>query len=376
MFFRFCFVVCIVNFITNNISLLEGLNVVIAGATGYIGRQVVKELVQRGISTTSLIRSTELSKLTKECLNGSNLVLCDVLNSISVDETFSRIQPTVAIVCLASRSGVRREAWSVDYQGGANILRALEKYNPNQSGHYVLLSAFCVGKPQLQFQFAKIKLEEEIRSLSVTHSIVRPTAFFKSLDGQIDNVKKGSPIIYFGSGECAANPISDKDLAKFLVDCALKPKDIGMFQSTRNIGGPDVPPITKLEQGHLIYDTLKIPLEKRRFVSIPLEVLDFLIGAFSFLEKCSEKFSDWFQEFDQLQNFSTKLEDAAEITRIIKYYASEPMVATGEREVQGEMKLQDHFRSIARSGGQLEEIDKMTTTAGILEVFVSNEYVK
>ena len=63
-----------------------------------------------------------------------------------------------------------------------------------QSSQFVLLSAFCCGKPVLQFQFAKIKLEEEIRKVSVgteglTHSIVRPTAYFKSLDGQIESAK-------------------------------------------------------------------------------------------------------------------------------------------------------------------------------------------
>ena len=59
--------------------------------------------------------------------------------------------------------------------------------------HFVLLSAFCCGKPKLHFQYAKLKLEEDIRMYQndVTHSIVRPTAFFKSLDGQIESVRKG-----------------------------------------------------------------------------------------------------------------------------------------------------------------------------------------
>ena len=96
-------------------------------------------------------------------------------------------------------------------------------------GHYVLLSAFCVGKPLLQFQFAKLLLEQEIREISegpnpISHSIVRPTAYFKSLDGQIENARKGSPILYFGDGTCAANAICEKDLAKFLADCAVEPK--------------------------------------------------------------------------------------------------------------------------------------------------------
>ena len=69
-----------------------------------------------------------------------------------------------------------------------------------QKSQFVLLSAFCCGKPVLQFQFAKIKLEEEIRKVSgsvegVTHSIVRPTAYFKSLDGQIESAKRGTYVL-------------------------------------------------------------------------------------------------------------------------------------------------------------------------------------
>lgn len=40
------------------------------------------------------------------------------------------------------------------------------------------------------------------------------------------------------------------------------------------------------------------------------------------------------------------------------------------------MTNSDHFRKIAARGGELEEIDPMTTTAGVLNLFTKNEYVK
>ena len=39
---------------------------------------------------------------------------------------------------------------------------------------------------------------------------------------------------------------------------------------TLTVGGPDVPPVTKREQGEMIYDVLNTPKDKRTFVSIPL----------------------------------------------------------------------------------------------------------
>lgn len=54
----------------------------------------------------------------------------------------------------------------------------------------------------------------------ITYSIVRPTAFFKSIAGQIDIVKKGNPYVMFGDGNLAAcKPISEADLASFIADC-------------------------------------------------------------------------------------------------------------------------------------------------------------
>lgn len=367
--------------LTSLVKIITAYNnerVIVAGATGYIGRQVVRELVSRGIPTTSLVRSLDIPKATLQLLQGSELSLCDVMETSSLDQVFSTTKPSAAIICLASRSGVSRDAWAIDYQAGANVVEALEKFGQQPTKqmqkqkvlpHCVFLSAFCVGKPLLQFQFAKLKLEERLRSSTlVTHSIPRPTAFFKSLDGQVESVQKGNPILFFGDGSTSANAICERDLAKFLVDCAVDSENIGMLQQTRNIGGPDVPAITKREQGQLIYETLGIPEKKRKFLSIPMQVLDTLIGTFVLLEQIISKLG--------MEKLRLRLDDAAEIARIVRYYASEPMVATADGEVQGKTRLRDHFAKISARGGQLEEIDKMTTTTGILEAFATNEYVQ
>ena len=47
-----------------------------------------------------------------------------------------------------------------------------------------------------------------------------------------------------------------------------------------------------------------------------------------------------------------------------------------KKQVQGTIRLKDHFKAIADRGGLLEEVDPMTTTAGILGSFSKNEYIK
>ncbi|MCD7462626.1 hypothetical protein HAX54_048970 [Datura stramonium] len=69
-----------------------------------------------------------------------------------------------------------------------------------------------------------------------TYSIVRPTAFFKSLGGQVELVKDGKPYVMFGDGKlCACKPISEQDLASFIADCVLKEDKINQVLP---IGGP------------------------------------------------------------------------------------------------------------------------------------------
>ena len=46
----------------------------------------------------------------------------------------------------------------------------------------------------------------------------------------------GTPLLYFGDGQCSANAISEVDLADYLVDCALNPVDLDMLNQTRDIG--------------------------------------------------------------------------------------------------------------------------------------------
>ena len=56
-------------------------------------------------------------------------------------------------------------------------------------------------KPLLGFQQAKLAFEAELQASALTWSIVRPTAFFKSLSGQIARVQAGKPFLLFGNGD-------------------------------------------------------------------------------------------------------------------------------------------------------------------------------
>ena len=87
--------------------------------------------------------------------------------------------------CTASRNGVPAYDWRVDYDANRNLLAAARCAGAR---HFVLLSAICVQRPRLAFQRGKLAFEAALKESGITDSIVRPTAFFKSLAGQVDRV--------------------------------------------------------------------------------------------------------------------------------------------------------------------------------------------
>jgi divinyl chlorophyllide a 8-vinyl-reductase len=148
------------------------------------------------------------------------------------------------VSCLASRSGIKREAFQIDYQATLNCLEAGAKCDAK---HFVLLSAICVRNPLLQFQLAKLKFEGALQAQSaMTWSIVRPTAFFKSVSGQLERLQDGASFLMFqDSTRC--NPIAETDLATYLIDCI---SEESRRNKIINLGGPDKA-MKKIEQGRV-----------------------------------------------------------------------------------------------------------------------------
>jgi divinyl chlorophyllide a 8-vinyl-reductase len=270
------------------------LRIALLGATGTIGRAVLAELVRRGHHVTCLVRrAVELPGAAVRVVNlaDRDAVLADGFAGAGYDAVVS---------CMASRTGVAADAWAVDYRAHSHVLAAAQTSGVR---HFVLLSAICVQRPMLAFQHAKLAFEADLIASGLRHSIVRPTAFFKSLAGQIDRVRQGRPFLIFGDGrQTACKPISDRDLAKYIGDCLIDP---ARWNQVLPIGGPG-PAITPREQGEALFAmTGRTP----RFSSVPVALLSMIAGALGLAGRI-------------VPALSTK----AELARIGCYYATQSML--------------------------------------------------
>lgn len=318
--------------------------VLVLGATGSIGQAAVQALLQRGHQVVCLVRAQAgvggrlgAAEMARR-LPGAVLRVGDVTDPLSLARDGFCGEPfDVLLSCLASRTGAPQDAWAIDYQAHVQALQVAQQAGV---GHMVLLSAICVQKPMLAFQHAKLAFERLLMASGMTYSIVRPTAYFKSLSGQVERVKKGKPFLLFGNGTLTAcKPISDADLGDYLAGCLA---DTSRHNRVLPIGGPG-PAITPRQQGEQLFALLgRAP----RFKQVPVALLDAIIAVLGGLGRL-------------LPTLAAK----AELARIGRYYATESMLVwdaehrrydAAATPAHGSQTLGDHYQALL-SGTAIDE---------------------
>lgn len=305
----------------------DAKTIVLLGSSGTIGSAVHSELLRHGHNVIVFTRDHPRP-------SDHDVKVVDFSRIASIRDDGFGIDPVDAVIsCMASRTGAPKDAWAVDYQAHSNVLAAAKAKGVNQ---FVLLSAICVQKPLLAFQEAKLAFENELETSGLTFSIVRPTAFFKSLSGQLDRLRAGKKFLLFGTGELTAcKPISDADLARFMVSCLTDPDKQNKILP---IGGPG-PALSPKQQGELLFEALG---EAPRFSKVPVGMMDAIIGVLSTL--------GW---------IIPPLKQKAELAKIGKYYATESMLvwdeAAGRYDADatpefGSDRLSDHYQKLVAQG--------------------------
>ena len=294
--------------------------VLLLGATGTIGRATLAALQARGHHVTCALRPGTAPPLGAM---GLTLDLSDPQASLGA----ARFDTLVS--CMASRTGAPADAWAVDHDAHVTALAAAQAAGV---GHVVLLSAICVQKPLLEFQRAKLAFEARLMESGLDWTIVRPTAFFKSLSGQVARVAAGKPFLVFGDGQMTAcKPISDRDLGAYLADCVTDPARRGRVLP---IGGPG-PALSPLDQAQMLFDLTGQPQHIRR---MPLAVMDAIIATLSAMGR-----------------LSPRVRAKAELARIGRYYATESMLVWDATRARydasatpetGTDTLRDHYAAL------------------------------
>ena len=202
--------------------------VLVAGATGYLGRYLVKELKKQGYWVRALARNAnKLDNLSEH--------IDEVFEAeVTKPETLKGICD--AIDAVISSIGITRQKdgltyMDVDYQGNKNLLDLAVENNVSKFIYISVLNAHLMK--DLKGIQAKILFEDKLKESGLDYVVIRPTGFFSDMLEFLKMAQKGR-VSLFGSGVNKINPIHGADLAEVCVQLLDKP------EKEMNVGGPEI----------------------------------------------------------------------------------------------------------------------------------------
>ena len=243
--------------------------VLVAGATGYLGRYVVKALKAKDHWVRALGRSAE--KLAPVDGYADELFVGEVTDPESLTGLCDGIDIAFSSVGITrQKDGLTYK--DVDYQGNKNLLALAEAADVSKFMYVHVLNAEKLR--HVAMIQAKQAFVDELERSVVDHSVVCPTGFFSDMEELLSMARSGRAYL-FGDGSNRINPIHGADLAKVCVD-ALERRERQL-----EVGGPEE--LTYHEIAELAFDVLEQPAKitciPRPLVSATVRALRWLTPA-------------------------------------------------------------------------------------------------
>ena len=194
--------------------------VLVAGATGYLGRFVAREFKERGHWVRVLARLPEKLRTPGPFLEPAIADLVDevIVGEVTRPETLRRVCQGIEVVFTSigiTRQTDRHSYMDVDYQGNKNLLdHAVE----SSVRKFLFVHAFNAQRLcHLESIQAKQRFVGVLRQSGLAHTVVCPTGFFNDMSEFLKMARKGR-VLQIGDGGSRINPIHGADLAKVCVD--------------------------------------------------------------------------------------------------------------------------------------------------------------
>lgn len=204
------------------------MRVLVAGATGYLGRHVVAELKSRGHFVRALARDCArvepLRGAVDECF------VADATDRHALVGCCGGIDAIVSTVGLVGKGG-KQTCWDVDYGANRNLLEEAGRAGVNKFVYTSVVRAPALEG--LELVRAKRAFEQELRSSGLAYSILYPSGFFSDFDEYLKMAREGR-VYVFGDGQFRINPIHGADVATAAAEA--------LFDVVEEIdlGGPEV----------------------------------------------------------------------------------------------------------------------------------------
>lgn len=206
---------------------MKNKKILLAGATGYLGKHVAKELTKQQYPTTILVRNQ--TKIAGN-LDSAKVIVAEITKPETLLGTMKDIDILISTVGISKqKDGLTY--MDVDYQANLNLLNEAKKAGVKK---FIYVSAFNADKlTHLKMCHAKELFVQELINSGMDYCIIRPNGFFSDMTEFLKMAKKGKAEL-FGDGNYKMNPIHGEDLAEVCVNA------IDVDEKTIEVGGPEV----------------------------------------------------------------------------------------------------------------------------------------
>tara|TARA_B110000503_G_scaffold83036_1_gene126728 strand:+ start:859 stop:1764 length:906 start_codon:yes stop_codon:yes gene_type:complete len=230
--------------------------VLIAGATGYLGKYAVKAFNERGYWVRVLTRSKERlfepGPFTAPALEAEDID--DIfVGEIAQPDTLAGLMDGIDIVYSSVGISRQRDGLTfeqVDYQCNRNLMDLCQSSNVNQFVYVSMQGADNIM--DLAITQAHERVVSDLRQSGLNYRIVRPCGYFSDMGVLYDLAARGRSFLV-GPGHNKMNPIHGRDLAEVCVDTA-EGDEVEV-----EAGGPDI--MTQREAAELAFEVAGKPIK-------------------------------------------------------------------------------------------------------------------
>ncbi len=209
---------------------MQQKKILITGASGFIGSNLVEALVKKGYNVKALVRRTSSSSFLQSL---PNVEICygDMTDK---DSLIRATKDTDAVIHLAAATSEKRssakESYEVNVTGTADLIDACKKSGVRRL--IVISTQSTKREKQGKYGATKQRADELVQQSGLAYTIVKPTLVYgkgaKGLFAKVLALVKKLPAIpVVGSGEYKLQPTYIGDLTAALISILEKKETIG-----------------------------------------------------------------------------------------------------------------------------------------------------
>ena len=205
--------------------------ILVAGATGYLGRFIVAELHRRGYQVRALVR--DLGRAEAPGPYGSPGLTGLVADWRVGDVTNPHVTADLAhgVTGIISALGVTRQKadpWDIDYRANLAILDSARRHGVN---NFCYVHALGAEHCPARITRAKTAFVRELQASQVTAQVISPTGYFSDMAQVLDMARRGRVVLL--DDAVRINPIHGLDVARTCVN-----RHVAGVSGEWQIGGP------------------------------------------------------------------------------------------------------------------------------------------